>query len=163
MSKVLIEEFRGFQIYLETDNGKFKIEGDDYQEYKPSYNSAKDYIKKFIKNNTVFPEFTLIPNPKYDTYKEEIKIIGINGHGRFVYNNKNNKKSQLDADGYEAKHYIFPEDLNEKGYDSNKVLRWEEEIKVLRNKIREEKTKLPEGATEKLKQIKQEFEVLWKR
>lgn len=160
MSRVFIEEFRGFETHLDTESGKFFVEGDDSSTFAKNYNQAKTHIKDFVKNNTVFPEFTLLKNPKTYWGKDVIKVIGVNGHGRFVYEDKEGRKQQLSS--YDLSKYIFAEDLEESGYDPDMVKGLEDEIKELQEKIQQEKDKLASfGAEAKLYKILEEFKDLY--
>ena len=52
--KTLIENYRGFEIFFDTDNENFYSVSDKYdrQETKKSYASAKKSIDDYIKYNT---------------------------------------------------------------------------------------------------------------
>lgn len=159
--KTKVDDYKGFEIYFDTDDGKFIIEGCDRQDTKPSYNSAKKFVDNFLKENNMFPEFKLTSNPrKHGWGRKDVIVQGLHGNGNLLaYDEEKQEKFQLTT--YNWDDYIFVDDLKSCGYDSDKVERLEAKLEKLRlevrAEIRKEEDKLPDNTKEKIKQIIEEF------
>lgn len=112
MSKALIENYRGFEIYFDTYYEKFQtiITEDDSKE-SASYAAVKRFIDDFKNNNQNFNSFwiQLIPNTYPDNI-EKVKIIGIRKDNIFVYEDKNGNKTQIPE--YDEKYWMILKDEN---------------------------------------------------
>lgn len=152
-----IDDYKGFEIYFDTDEGKFIIEGCDYQQAKPSYTSAKKFVNDFLKENNLFPEFKLVSNPTKNGWgKKEVIVQGLHSNGNLLaFDVEKQEKFQLST--YNWTDYIFPEDLEKCGYDAEKVAKLEEKRDKIFKEIREEEKKVPNNTKEKIKKIIDEF------
>lgn len=98
MEKVLIESYRGYDIFFNTRDEKFFVEIgiDDKTIDKPSFASIKKYIDDFIKNNNEFKSFKLQRFGSMFHGDSIINVIGIRKDGLLVYE-KNGKKEILSS------------------------------------------------------------------
>lgn len=111
MSKILIENYRGWEIYFDNDKENFYTSSDDYdrENTKTSYAATKKWIDDFIKENLKF-EPIVVERKDYRGVSQ-IKLIGIRKDRRFIYEGENGKKEQLSE--YYEKDYYLPSPLNE--------------------------------------------------
>ena len=99
--KVLIEKYRGFNVYFETNDEIFSVETDDYGKGSKSFAAIKSGIDEYIKNNLQFKPFKAIRKVDGDL----ISVIGIRKDNRFIYEDKKGNKRQLSE--YEEKDYVL--------------------------------------------------------
>jgi regulator of replication initiation timing len=133
--KILIENYRNWQIFFDTDSENFYADTDDQiSKEKKSYAAAKKYIDDFIKENN---EFKPIEAESLHSALSESKItlIGIRKDGAFVYLNENGIKTQLPS-CYE-KDYFLVDQRNEIHF--NKIRELVEKIEQLRSQVEETK------------------------
>jgi len=108
--KVLIEKYRGVEIHFDTDGEIFLTEIKDVGKESKSFTATKKWIDEYLKNNATFEPFYIIADPNgYNRGEKKKKIVGIRKDGRFVYEEKGEKKqlSEYDEDRYfleEPKH-----------------------------------------------------------
>lgn len=159
--KTKVDDYKGFEIYFDTDSGKFIVEGCDSQDEKPSYNSAKKFVDDFLKENNMFPEFKLTNHPRKRMWgKKDVTVQGLHGNGNLLaYDEEKQERFQLST--YNWNDYIFPEDLKKCGYDSDKVKKLEAKLEKLRlevrGEIKKEEDKLPDNTKEKINKIIEGF------
>jgi len=134
MSKILIENYRGWDIYFDNDKENFYTASDtwDRQNTKTSFAATKKYIDDFIKDNLVF-EPIVVEKEEYGTPKQ-IKLIGVRKDGRFVYEGESGRKEQLSE--YDERYYYLPSDENNILFSKIK------EQKVIEEKARKERERL---------------------
>lgn len=164
-SKVKVGDYKGFEIFFCNADEVFSIIGYDYQkDILKSYSSCKNYINKFIVENNLFGSFhiTIMPNKRYigDTYDAE--VVGMHANGNFLCVKSDGTKFQLADYVYDTDKWCLTEDLAKSLYDESKVSGWEQEIEIIRGKIKEHEKLLPKTCTEFLVKIKKEKENLWK-
>jgi len=131
MSKILIENYRGWEIYFDNDKENFYTSSDDYdrEKTKTSYAATKKWIDDFIKENLVF-EPIIIEKRDYRGL-EQIKLIGIRKDRRFIYEGKDGKKEQLSE--YYEKDYYLPDKSNDdifKKIDAQKQIKEAAELEI---------------------------------
>ena len=142
MSKILIENYRGWDIYFDNDKENFYTSSDswDRENTKTSFAATKKYIDDFIKDNLVFQSI-IIEKEDYGT-PNQINIIGIRKDGRFVYEGKDGKKEQLSE--YDEKYYYLPNAENNDIFAKIKEQRdIEDAARVERNRLIELIVKKP--------------------
>lgn len=137
--RTLIEEYRKFEIYFDTDKEVFYTVSDswDKESSNKSFAAIKRWIDNFIKDNSEFKPFFV---EKFNSIYEDgakIRVVGIRKDGRFVYDNegKNEQISEYD----ESKWCLINTD-NEPIKEELKLLR--EEEKKIGQKIRQTEQKL---------------------
>jgi len=110
MSKILIENYKGWEIYFDNNKENFYTSSDSYDRecIKTSYAAAKKYIDDFIKDNITFEPIVI--EKKDHRGATQIKLIGIRKDGRFVYEGKDGKKEQLSE--WDEKYYYLPTEEN---------------------------------------------------
>lgn len=137
---VKIEEYRGWDIYFNTDNETFCAQSFEYDrsETKKSFASAKKHIDDFIKENLEFKPIWIEVPESIHRRRSKIKLIGIRKDGRFVYEDKDGNKEQLL--GYDEKDYILCNEANNHTYGQLEECKKrksliDEEMKVIESKI----------------------------
>lgn len=151
--KVLIETYRGFEIYFDTEDETFLFSSDDHTRTveKRSYASIKKQVDDIIKENSTFVPFEVVRNPFEHgglNQRERIRVVGIRKDGRFVIDGK--KKGEFEQlSTYNEKNWI--KDIPENQPIFLQIASLEFEIEGLRKKIREQKDKLVIVTLEDLK------------
>jgi hypothetical protein len=140
MSKTLIETYRGWEIYFDTNSEDFYTTSNEYDKdaKKRSYASTKKFIDDYIKENN---EFKPIKVQSMETsYKSSsvITLIGIRKDGAFIFQDEKGNKKQLSS--YDESDFFLVNQNNE-GY-FNEIEKLENEIKSLREKIKEAESKI---------------------
>lgn len=121
--KIGIENYRGFDIFFDTDKETFYYisNGYDVDGNKQSFSAAKKAIDEFLKENQTFKPFWVEPNPNgYGWTKEKKKIMGIRKDGRFIFENEKGEKGQISD--YNLKDYIIADPENKDAWDILKGL-----------------------------------------
>lgn len=92
--KILITEYRGFEIYFNTIQEVFYCfsESFDTESTSKSFRSTKTWIDNFIKDNSEFRPFKVVATQKRYNHPDEITIVGIRKDGLFVYEAEGKKK-----------------------------------------------------------------------
>lgn len=141
MSKILIDNYRGFDIEFETINEKFQcIITDELVKESVSFSAIKKFVDEYKKSNQDFKPFFAEIIPSQYSFKEykKIKIIGIRKDGRFVAENSEGVKFQVSD--YDIKDYMIYNPENEKAFGQLlelklKEQRYNAEIKMERSLI----------------------------
>ncbi len=138
--RVLIEQYRGWEIFFDTENENFYTASDifDRQQTKRSYTSTKKYIDDYIKENNDFKPVMVQKTASYFNEINVIKLIGLRKDGAFMFEDKKGKKQQLSA--YSEKEYFLVDSQNdayfkeieELNFERNKI---DDKIKVIESKI----------------------------
>lgn len=145
----LIEEYRGFEIYFNTETEKFYTISNqhDVDMDKNTYASTKTYIDKFIKDNVDFKPFYVV-----DDGTKRYKVTGIRKDGKFNYQNSEGKMDSFS--NYDLDKYILENDLNVPIFEQ---IRTEKEIiKMIEIKIKSLKESLIKVT---LKDIKSKYTI----
>lgn len=162
--KTKVDTYKGFEIYFDTDNSEFIIEGEDSKEVKRSYNACKKYINDFIKENKLFGTFKIIklPNKRYRGQQDllEITVVGIHANGNFLCERADGEKFQLAKYNYDD--YCLVEHLLKSTYNPKIVKELENQRSILLEQIKEEEKKLPKDISEVMMKVKEENKHLWK-
>lgn len=111
--KVTIENYRGFDIYFDTDYEVFQcIVADESAKESKSYTSVKKFVDDYKKDNQDFKPFWVYPNPD-DGYvnKEKLRVIGLRKDGRFIAERKGERVQISD---YDLKRYVLEDIDNER-------------------------------------------------
>ena len=111
--RVLIENYRAWEIYFDTDKEEFYTVSNEYdkQETKRSYATAKKYIDDYIKENNVFKPIKVQKMPSMFSEGETITLIGIRKDKAFMYEDKDGKKQQLGS--YSESDYFIVDSKND--------------------------------------------------
>jgi hypothetical protein len=93
--KVLIENYRGWEITFCTENENFSAHSFHYdtENSKKSFAAIKKSIDDYIKDNEKFTPFFVQEMPHLYNGKKEKKIVGIRKDGLFVYENGTSKST----------------------------------------------------------------------
>lgn len=102
-----IENYRGIEIWFDTDNESFQCDIDDERSIKKSYNAIKKFIDEYLKENQVFKVIHIEPNPQGRGWSKEnvIKVIGVRKDGRFIGEDKDGNKKQISD--YDLSEYMI--------------------------------------------------------
>lgn len=162
--KTKVDEYKGFDIFFDSYDGTFSVEGyDSFKDKKKSFNSCKTYVNNFIKENSVFGEFDIIKFPSYrhklSDKLERATVKGIHSNGNFLCEKEDGSKFQLS--NYSLDDWCLPKDLEESEYDEEVVADLYKKERSYSKRITEERKKLPKSCKETLKEIKQEYKHLW--
>ena len=111
MSKILIENYRGFDIEFDTQHEKFQcICTEENAKESTSFTAVKKFVDDYKKTNHDFKPFWVEPTP--DRYKSrKLKVIGVRKDGRFVAENSNGDKFQISD--YALNDYMLLKSENE--------------------------------------------------
>ena len=126
--RVLIENYRGWDIYFDTEKDEFYTVSNEYdnEQNKRSFASAKQYIDVYIKQNSEFKPFKATSMPTFYDDNKEITIVGIRKDGAFMFEDNKGEKQQLSRHS-EGDYFLINEENNVHF----------EQIKSLRLKIKE--------------------------
>lgn len=109
--RVLIEKYRGFDIYFNPDQEMFEVEADSYGKCSKSFAAVKSGIDEYLKNNLEFKPFKAIAIDSGDI----INIIGIRKDERFNYEDSKGKKQQL-SDYYEKNYVVYNSEIHDQHF-----------------------------------------------
>ena len=111
--RVLIENYRGWEIYFDTDKEEFYTVSNEYdkQETKRSYASSKKYIDDYIKSNNVFKPIKVQKMPTMFSEGKVITLIGIRKDKAFMYEDEEGRKQQLSS--YDEIYYFIVDSRND--------------------------------------------------
>ena len=92
--RVLIENYRGFDIWFDTEKEIFYAASDsqDVGKEKRSYSAAIKYVDDFIKENSVFEPFWVIDVTGYKK-----RVVGIRKDGYFIEEEEKGDKSKISS------------------------------------------------------------------
>jgi len=116
MSKILIENYRGFDIEFDTNCEKFQcVATDENTKESSSFAAVKKFVDDYKKANQDFSPFWVEFTPSgYSSFKDNnLKVIGIRKDGRFVAENKNGIQQQISD--YDLNDYMLLKPENETG------------------------------------------------
>lgn len=131
--KTKITDYRGFEIYFDTEIEKFYVFSDslDNESTIPDFSSAKKYIDDYIKTNQNFKYFYLERLDDNQYREKKIRILGIRKDNNFVYEDKKGNKRQLSK--YDERDYFVIDDRNKPILEEIKKLR--DDIHKISNEI----------------------------
>ena len=111
--RVLIENYRGWEIYFDTEKEEFYTVSNEYdkQETKRSYASSKKYIDDYIKSNNVFKPIKVQKMPTMFSEGKAITLIGIRKDKAFMYEDEEGRKQQLSS--YDERDYFIVDSRND--------------------------------------------------
>jgi hypothetical protein len=112
--KILIENYRKWEIYFDTDSEEFYTLSNQYdkENTKKSFASTKKYIDDYIKENSSFKPVMVQKFETTFSSAEIIKLVGIRKDNKFMYEDKNGKIKQLST--YDEKNYFLVNTENDK-------------------------------------------------
>lgn len=95
--KVLIENYRGWDIYFNTENEDFYTVSNEYdkENTKKSYASTKKFIDDYIKENMNFKPIKVMRDGGAFVSKTIITLIGLRKDGVFMIRDEKGNVSQL--------------------------------------------------------------------
>jgi hypothetical protein len=138
--RILIENYRGWEIYFDTESEGFYTISNEYDkdQKKPSYASSKKYIDDYIKENNVFKPIKVQKMVSIWSDGGTITLIGIRKDNAFMYENKKGEKRQLSI--YDVRDYFLCNSDNDPIFAKildlqNKVKGIEKEIKALESTV----------------------------
>jgi len=108
-----IENYRGFEIWFDTELESFQCDIDDSRSVKKSYPALKKFIDDYVKENNSFKVIRVEPNPVKNRYTSAkvVKIVGVRKDGRFIGELANGEKVQVSD--YDLEAYILKDERNE--------------------------------------------------
>jgi len=132
--RILIEEYRGFDIYFDKRTEEFNAISNEYdiQKNKKSLGLAKNSIDDYIKDNLDFKSVVVQMVGTMFASEKEIELIGIRKDGRFVFRNKKGEPEQLSE--YSERDYFLKNETNSQIFKDIDLLRIK--IKDLEKEIR---------------------------
>jgi hypothetical protein len=133
--KTLITEYRGWEIYFDTEKDEFYTISNEYDKdnTKKSFASTKKFIDDYIKDNNDFKPILVQNEPTMFYNAEIIRLIGIRKDGDFMYEDKNGKRKRLSS--YNEKDYFLINHDNDSVFSKIKEL--EENRDLLHSEIKE--------------------------
>ena len=132
--RVLIENYRGWEIYFDTGKEDFYTFSNEYdtQQTKKSYASAKKYIDDYIKENQNFKPIKVQKMRSFFNSGAVITLIGLRKDGIFMYEDVKGRKQQLSK--YDEEDYFLVNPENDAIFQELELLYKEE--KELTDKIK---------------------------
>lgn len=132
--KILIENYRNWQIFFDTDSENFYADTDDQiSKEKKSYAAAKKYIDDFIKENRNFKPIQVELMPSMYSSHNKITLTEIRKDGAFIYEDRDGSKKQFSV--YSEDSYFLVDPNNEVHF--NKLKELYSKIEELQNQIKE--------------------------
>lgn len=107
---VTIEEYRGIEIWFDTNNESFQCDIDNEGSIKKSYPAIKKFIDEWKKEELNFKRFKVDVNPLNPHWGKKGTIIGIRKDGRFIIELENGKKTQVSD--YDLSSYMLVNEEN---------------------------------------------------
>ena len=150
--RVLIENYRGWEIYFDTDKEEFCTVSNEYdkQETKRSYASSKKYIDDYIKSNNVFKPIKVQKMPTMFSEGKVITLIGIRKDKAFMYEDEEGRKQQLSS--YDERDYFIVDSRNDVHF--KRIA----ELAIERKRIDDEVNQIEKSVIKvDVKQIRQNF------
>jgi hypothetical protein len=147
--RVLIEEYRGWEIFFDTENEDFYTTSNEYdrQQSKRSYASTKKYIDDFLKENLNFKPFKIQRVRTYFSNEDTLEVVGMTKHGVFIYIDRNGKRVQLSK--YSEGEYFKQDPINESVFKA--ISQLYEKNKEIEKMIREESLKLKKVSLDEIR------------
>ena len=120
---MLIEEYRGFDIYFDKRTEEFEAISNEYdiQKNKKTLSLAKKSIDDYIKDNLDFKPVIIQAIGSVLSSQKEIELIGIRKDGRFVFRNHKGEPEQLSE--YSERDYFLKNELNNQIFGEIQLLR----------------------------------------
>lgn len=148
--RTLIENYRGFEIYFNTDKEEFYTISNEHdtEKTKKSYASTKKFIDDFLKKNINFKPINVMKEKSLYSDSKIITLIGIRKDGAFTYEDKEGNKQQLSK--YDEKDYFAINSLNDKYFEELDILYKQQ--KDLSEKIKETNSKIIKFNVEQIRQ-----------
>lgn len=138
--RAIIETYRGWEIYFDTDREEFYTVSNDHdkQETKKSYSSSKKFIDEYIKENSDFKPIKVMNMGSIYSDSEIITLIGIRKDKAFMYTDYKGNKRKLSS--YSEKDYFLIDSRNDELFNQIKELvkqakEIDETIKSLKEKV----------------------------
>lgn len=121
--RTLITEYRGWEIFFDTDSEDFYTVSNEYdkQNTKKSFASTKKFIDDYIKDNNEFRTIVVQSLPSMFSKGYVLKLIGIRKDGRFMCEDEKGKKKQLSL--YDETDYFLVNPENDKYFKELSELR----------------------------------------
>src|SRR5678809_670812 len=116
--RVLIEEYRKWEIFFDTNSEDFYTVSNEYDndKTKRSYAAVKKYIDDYIKDNETFTPVSI--------QREDgrvFKLIGIRKDGAFMYEDKDGRKQQFSK--CDESRYFLVDSANDHLFEKLETLR----------------------------------------
>jgi len=136
MSKILIENYRGFDIEFETSNERFQcVCTEEDTKESASFAAIKKFVDDYKKSNQDFKPFWIEPTPT-DYYKDKaLKVVGIRKDNRFVAEDKDGNKEQI-SDSYLSSYMLLKEENKEYMAELKEQKQKEEAQRIENNQTR---------------------------
>jgi hypothetical protein len=133
--RVLIEEYRGWEIYFDTDKEDFYTVSNQYDtdKSKKTYASSKKYIDDYIKANSEFKPINVQRMPNEYSAGKTITLIGVRKDKAFMYEDEKGNKQQLSH--HDEKDFFLVDPKNEPHF--YQILTLKSKIELLRAEIKE--------------------------
>ena len=109
MKKILIENYRGFDIEFDTNCEKFQcICTEEYVKESTSFSAIKKFVDVYIKKNQDFKPFWV--ETILERYKStKLKAVGVRKDGRFIPENLKSDEIQI-SDCYLNNYILLKEE-----------------------------------------------------
>lgn len=146
--KILIENYRGFDIGFNNDNELFYCVVTTENKDSKSFSAIKKFIDEYIKDNYKFEPFRVIKDPNQGWGRSDgFTVTGIRKDGLFVGQDAEGKK--VHVSDYEEKYYIL--DIPENNIKFANIAVLELEMDAVDAKIKLAKKSIKAISLEELK------------
>ena len=150
--RTLITEYRGWEIFFDTDKEEFYTVSNKYDKdnIKKSFAATKKFIDDYIKSNFNFKPILVQSEPSIFRGTEIRKITGIRKDGDFMFEDKEGKPKRFSK--YDERDYFLVNQDNDCLLEN--ILALELQSKGIDSQIKELKEKLIKVD---VRQIKEKF------
>ena len=138
--RVFIENYRGWDIYFDTEQEDFYTVSNQYddQKTKKSYATTKKFIDEYIKENQSFKPIKVMKMKTMYSEEKNITLIGMRKDRAFMYEDEKGNKGQLSK--YDEKDFFIIDERNVVHFEE--LERLYSESKKIQKLIEEEQKKL---------------------
>lgn len=138
--RILIEEYRGFDIYFDKNSEEFNAISNEYdiQKNKKTLSLAKKSVDDYINDNLDFKPVIVQQLSSVFTSEKEIELIGIRKDGRFIFRNHKGEPEQLSQ--HSESDYFLKNEVNNKIFGEIAIL--EGQIRQLEKEVKIKKAQI---------------------
>jgi len=142
--RVLIETYRDWNIYFDTDKEEFYTHSEswDSDKTKRTYAAAKKFVDDFIKDNETFVPFEVENLGMIPSSREIIRIVGIRKDGGWMMQ-KSGKEPERLSQYYEKDYCLYTPDNEPIWREIKEIEDKQEELRLQKNAIRKRLQAVP--------------------
>lgn len=142
--RVLIETYRDWNIYFDTDKEEFYTHSEswDSDKTKRTYAAVKKFVDDFIKDNETFVPFEVENLDRSASAREIIKIVGIRKDGGWMMQKSGSEPERL-SQYYEKDYALYNPDNEPIWQEMKEIEEKHEELRLQKIEIKKRLQGLP--------------------